>query len=38
MAAHNGCVEAQNGAMEGRPLVSDLHKFDKDQDPDPDSH
>ncbi len=33
--AHNGSVEAQNGAMERlRPVAEDSHHFEK-QDPDP---
>ncbi len=39
MDAHNGGVEAQNGAMEGfRPVVVDLHHFDEELDRDPDPH
>jgi hypothetical protein len=30
----NGGVEAQNGAVEGRPMVADSHHFDEEQDPD----
>ncbi len=39
MDAHNGGFEAQNGALDlwsvCRPIISDLHLFDKKQDPDP---
>ncbi len=33
---HNGGVEAQNGVVEGRPVVADSHHhhFDEEQDPD----
>ncbi len=34
--AHNGGVEAQNGALEG--LVADSHNFDEEQEPNPDPH
>jgi hypothetical protein len=33
-------VEARNGALEGlynRPVVADLHHFNEEQDPDPDT-
>jgi hypothetical protein len=36
--ANYGDVETQNGALESqqyRPMVADLHHFDKEQDPDP---
>jgi hypothetical protein len=31
--AHNGSVEAQNGALDGlcKPIVADSHHFDKKQ-------
>jgi hypothetical protein len=38
LKAQNGVVKAQNGAVEWRvcrPVVADLHHFDKEQDPDP---
>jgi hypothetical protein len=31
---HNGGVEAQNGAVEGRPVVADSPHFHEEQDPD----
>ncbi len=36
--APNGDVEAQNRALEGRPVVADSKLFDEKQDPDPDSY
>jgi hypothetical protein len=34
--AHNGGLEAQNGALEGnKPVVADSQHFDEEQDPDP---
>jgi hypothetical protein len=30
----NEGVEAQNGVVEGRPVVEDSHHFDEEQDPD----
>ncbi len=36
MDAHNGGVEAQNGAWRVcMPVVTGLHHFDEEQDPDP---
>ncbi len=36
MGAHNGGVEAQNGARRVyRPVVADLCRLDEEQDPDP---
>jgi hypothetical protein len=34
--AHNGVVEAQNGATRG--LYADSHNFDEEKDPEPDPH
>jgi hypothetical protein len=38
MDAHNGSVEAQNGALEGlltRPVIADSRHFDEEHDLDP---
>jgi hypothetical protein len=32
-ANNNGGVKAQNGSVDGRPLVASLHHFDEEQDP-----
>jgi hypothetical protein len=41
VAAHNGGLETENGALEDvryRPVVADFHHFEKELDPNPDLH